>query len=52
MDYAKIIERPRTGNRDALVSSEEAAVAIETLLTERDAALAELKRIRDFATQP
>ena len=39
MDYKELIKRLRASNRDCLVSSEEVAAAIETLLAERDAAV-------------
>lgn len=39
VNYRELIGRLRASNRDALVSSEEAATAIESLLTERDAAI-------------
>lgn len=39
MDYKELIKRLRASNRDALVSSEEVADAIETLLAELDNAI-------------
>lgn len=45
MDYRELIKRLRASNRDSLVSSEEVATAIETLMAERDVAVAELDRI-------
>lgn len=42
INYTELIERLRASNREALVSSEEAASAIETLLAERDAAMEDI----------
>lgn len=43
MDYKELIRRLRASNRDAIVSSDEAATAIETLLAERDAAVEQIR---------
>lgn len=45
VNYVELIERLRASNRDALVSSEEAATAIESLLAERDAAIDRLSEL-------
>lgn len=46
MDYKELIERLRASNRDSLVSSEETATAIETLLAELDAAQSSLRDLQ------
>lgn len=47
-NYKKLIRRLRSSNMDALVSSEEAATAIENLLTERDTVIAEMSEYQSL----
>lgn len=50
MEYKELIKRLRASNRDALVSSDECAEAIETLLAERNAAVNDLALCKSCAT--
>lgn len=47
-DYKTLIKRLRASNMDALVSSEEAAIAVENLLAERDAVMGEMSEYKNL----